>query len=531
MPVNPTPEKVYVVNNKLVAVDDSGGVRELATTAEGHLEVAVHAPRLPFGSVHTENLTPIFQSDAVYGINAQQVLATSGTGGSATASDSAFTCSTGTSVGGYGTLQSRKRLRYRPGQGVVARFAGYYTSPVANSYQLIGVGHAEDGFYFGYQGTSFGILHVSRGVREVRTLTVTTASTATNNYNVQLNGVTTNVTATNNGSTLRTAYEIAQGTYVGWSAEAIGSTVVFVANDAAAKAGAFSLGQSGAGVPAAGTFATTKAGVASTDVFIAQSTWNGDKMDGTGPSGYTLDKTKGNVFQIGIQYLGFGCVTFSIEVPGDGNNPDFVAVHTIRVPNSRTTTTVGNPSFPFTMTAYSTGSTTNLTVRVGSFAGFVEGKKILHGPRFTYVNQLTTVGAVNLQALFTVQNTRYYGGRSNQSVVNLLSVTGALKHTSPCIFYLIRNGTLAGNPNFTAYTTSSCTYVDTAATTVTYSDNAQLVWTGHLGDTGDIDHHFGNGETGGEITLQPGETLTLAARASTGTPSYVTGSINTREDQ
>lgn len=34
-----------------------------------------------------------------------------------------------------------------------------------------------------------------------------------------------------------------------------------------------------------------------------------------------------------------------------------------------------------------------------------------------------------------------------------------------------------------------------------------------------------------EVTLQPGEWVTLAAKATTGSPSYVTGSLNTREDQ
>jgi len=53
-----------------------------------------------------------------------------------------------------------------------------------------------------------------------------------------------------------------------------------------------------------------------------------------------------------------------------------------------------------------------------------------------------------------------------------------------------------------------------------------------LGDTGEIDHHFGNGNFNGEeVTLQPGEWVTLAAKAVTGNPSYVTGSVNTREDQ
>jgi len=113
-----------------------------------------------------------------------------------------------------------------------------------------------------------------------------------------------------------------------------------------------------------------------------------------------------------------------------------------------------------------------------------------------------------------------------------LSVTGAIKHTSPVIYYLIKGGTLAGNPSFTDLSSNSCSSYDTAATTVTYSTGDQLLWTGHLGDTGELDHHFSNGNYNvEELTLQPGEWITLAAKATTGTPSYVTGSINTREDQ
>jgi hypothetical protein len=303
--------------------------------------------------------------------------------------------------------------------------------------------------------------------------------------------------------------------------------VVFVKSaTGTASAGAYTL----AGTTVIGTFAQTKAGVAETQSFVAQSAWNGDKLDGTGASGITADWTKGNVFQIGIEYLGFGAFTFEVEVaPTGSNNATFAHVHTIRNPNARTATTFGNPSFPFTMAAYSAGSTTDLSVKVGSFAGFIAGNKTLHGNRFSYFNSLTTVGATNFQALFTVLNARYYGGRTNQAVINLLSTSGALKHTSPCIYYLIKNGTLAGNPNFAALSTNSCSLWDTAATTVTYSTGDQLLWTGHLGDTGELDHHFNGGTE--ELTLQPGEWVTLAARAVTGTPSYVTGSLNTREDQ
>lgn len=184
------------------------------------------------------------------------------------------------------------------------------------------------------------------------------------------------------------------------------------------------------------------------------------------------------------------------------------------------------------MAAYSAGSTANLTVKSGSYAGFIEGAKHVHGNRFTYFNSLTSVGSANFQALFTILSARYYGGRTNQAVINLLNTSGALKHTSPCIFYLIKNGSLAGNPNFQTLSSNSCSLWDTAATTVTYSTGDQLLATFHLGDTGEFDHHFGNGNFNAEeVTLQPGEWITLAAKSTEGTPSYVTGSINTREDQ
>lgn len=521
----------------LYATRDDGTLSSVKSTSEGHIEVAVHSPTLPFGSVHAERLTPVFQTDAVYGVNSGQVLATTSLSGGATATNSNFVVSTGTTIYSQGVLNGRKRLRYRAGQGVVGRFAGLFTSPVAYSYQLIGFGHAEDGVYFGYADIAgvtpqFGILYVNRGVRETRTLTVTTGATSSGNVTITLNSVAFTIAVTNASNIQRTVWEISQGTYAGWDAYPSGATVVFVKKSAGTATGTYSFSAGTTG--SAATIAQTKAGVASTDLFIPQSSWNGDKLDGTGASGVTLDPTKGNVFQIGIQYLGFGTITFKIEVvAADGNNADFVIVHTMRLPNTLSATSFGNPSFPFTMAAYSAGSTTNLSVKVGSFAGFIEGAKVLHGNRFTYVNSLTTVGATNYQALFTILNTRYYAGRTNQAVINILSVGGALKHTSPCIFYLIKNGDLAGNPNFASISTNSCSLQDTSATTVTYSTGDQLLWTGHLGDTGEINEHFGsmselNME---EITLQPGEWITLAAKAVTGTPSYVTGTINSREDQ
>jgi len=492
--------------------------------------------------LHTEKLTPVFQTDFVYGVNNGQTTTTTSLSGTVTGADNLAVCSTGTTQYSQAVLLGRKRLRYRPGQGVVGRFTALYSSPVPYSYAIAGFGTASDGVYFGYGNTNdltdtdFGILYVKGGVREIKTLTVTVGATVASNVTITLNGVAFVVPVTASSNVQRTVYEISTFTgYTGWDAYANGATVIFVRKSAGTTASTqtFAAGTTGASA----TIVQTKAGVASVDTFIPQTDWNGDKMDGTGgtsnPSGVLLDPTKGNVFEIGIQYLGFGAITFKIETVSLGNNnATFTTVHTLKLPNSLTAPSFTNPSFPFTMAAYSAGSTTNVEVKVGSYAGFIEGSKTLQGNRFSYFNSLTTVGATNLQALFTVMNTRYYNGKANQSVINLLSASGALKHTSPVIYYLVKNGTLAGNPTFNHIASTSSSLYDTAATTVSYSNGDQLIWTGHLGDTGEIDHHFGNGEYNAEeVTLQPGEWVTLAARAVTGSPSYVTGSINTREDQ
>lgn len=521
----------------LKATLDNGTEKAISATQEGHLEVAIHDPRLPFGALHTENITPVFQTDGVYQINPQQIIATTGlsvgTGansGSNTMSGNKLVAATGTTQYSFASMQSRRRLRYRPGQGIIARFAGLFSTPAADSILVAGIGTSESGYYFGYNGTSFGILYSTGGVREIQTMTITTASTATNDYNVTLPDTTSvNVTATNNSSTTRTAYEISQGTFPGWKAAAIGSTVIFLANSVGNKTGTFSLAQSGAGVPAAGTTVETLAGSDATDTWIPQSSWNGDKLDGTGASGFTLNPQKGNVFQISVQYLGFGDITFLVEInSSNGNNPEFTAVHTLKYLNLNTTVSQSQPSFPFTMAAYSSGSTTNVSVSIGSFAGFIEGIKKSIGPRQSYYNNSGVTSSTSAYTpIFTVKNCLTFKTRANQVVSNLISVHGAAKSvTGLTTFFLIKDATLSGPTNFVAWGTNSATCLDTASTACTFSSNEQVVWTGMSAESSDFNYGFRDDE----ITLQPGESFTLAVRSITATAVCV-GGLNLREDQ
>lgn len=509
----------------LMGQTDGGQYINVPVTSEGHLEVAIHTPRNPFGSIHVENLYPVFQSDAIYGINSQLIKTITGLGGSIVEEDSQLILSTNTGIGGNATIQSKKRLRYRPGQGCVVRYTAVFDTGVANSVQVAGVGHAEDGVYFGYSGSLFGILYSRAGRREIQTLNLTGAASVAGNVTLNLNGSVYNVPVTNSSNIFRTAYELSTGIYDGWVTESTGSNVIFLANSVGNKTNTFAI--SGNATATGGGFTKTRSGVALTETWIPQSSWNVDTMDGRGPSGETLNPNRGNVYQIGYQYLGYGGITFQIEHSPDGNNADFVTAHVLNYPNSFVTPSFRNPSFPFTASAYSLGSTQNLSLKTASFAGFIEGQKKLNGPQFTYTETSTAVTSSNYKALFTVENSILFKGKANQSVVNIVSLNAASKHTQPVTIFLFKNASLAGNPNFTQYSTDSSTLYDNTATVATITNNAQIIFSFSLAETGQ--DSFDLSEYGFEI--QPGESLTVAARTSAGTAAYLSVSVNTREDQ
>jgi FtsP/CotA-like multicopper oxidase with cupredoxin domain len=112
-------------------------------------------------------------------------------------------------------------------------------------------------------------------------------------------------------------------------------------------------------------------------------------------------------------------------------------------------------------------------------------------------------------------------------VVNLLSAGGSANGNANAatLFVLIRDATLTGPVSWAAWSTNSCTYADTGATGCSFSNNAQIIWTGSVAQTGNFLLPFTD-----DITLQPGETVTLAVRSASATAACI-GQLNTREDQ
>jgi hypothetical protein len=90
---------------------------------------------------------------------------------------------------------------------------------------------------------------------------------------------------------------------------------------------------------------------------------------------------------------------------------------------------------------------------------------------------------------------------------------------------LIRNATLTGTPNYTAWDSTSCTYVDTASTGCTFATNSQAFWSHAVAESADFSSIFVD-----EVTIEPGETVTLAVRSITSSAVCV-ATLNIREDQ
>jgi hypothetical protein len=90
---------------------------------------------------------------------------------------------------------------------------------------------------------------------------------------------------------------------------------------------------------------------------VTQANWNGDKLDGTGPSGLTLDITKAQIQWMDLEWLGLGSVRVGFVINGK-----LIVCHTFRHANLISSTYITTASLPLryeiTNTAGTSGNST-----------------------------------------------------------------------------------------------------------------------------------------------------------------------------
>jgi hypothetical protein len=85
---------------------------------------------------------------------------------------------------------------------------------------------------------------------------------------------------------------------------------------------------------------------------VAQASWNVDKMDGSGPSGITLDLTKAQILFMDLEWLGVGTVRIGFVINGN-----YYVCHKFNHANLITSTYITTASLPLRYEITNTGAT------------------------------------------------------------------------------------------------------------------------------------------------------------------------------
>lgn len=475
----------------------------------GGATVTIAGPLSGFGELETVTPSPTSQVAFVYSLNPLLVTSyTYGTGASVAAVNGEAAVASGTATDGYARLISKKVAKYRAGQATLARWTARFTTGSAGNRQVAGLYNIEAGYQFGYDGTSFGILYTEAATVEVQTLTVTAAPTGAGNVTVTLaSGPGVVVAVTNQPNTSVTASQIAAANYAqaagGWDAQAV-ANVVYFTRRIAGPAGASTFA-AGAVPGIAATFATPLVGVLPTEQFIAQSAWNQDTL-GAGalnPSGITLDPTKGNIYEVQFQYLGYGDAYFYV-VNGTTGRP--VLVHGVRNANTRTNTNLRNPNLYLTWESRNTGTAASVTMRGASGGAFVEGPIAFLGAQFAIPPVAVTAGAGVETPILSLRGSTVYQGRVSTAQLQIDRISVACDGTKTVAFKVYKNATL---------TAPRWQNVNTTTSAASYDNNA----TGFSVGTGTLVYAFGVAKIGNTteaitdlaLFLQAGDVLTVTA--------------------
>lgn len=392
-----------------------------------------------FGDLTSVGLTPILQGDFVYNTRTFGMGTSTGTGATVDTSlgrlrvQSGTTATTGTAI-----FVSNYPAKYRAGEGVLARFTTVFDTGQAGNVQEIGMMTATDGYAFGFNGTSFGILHRNSGT---------------------------------------------------------GSLV---------------------------------------ETWIPQTSWNGDKANGTGASGMNWRTQNGNVCMIVYPFLGYGDVRFYVE---DSASSRFILVHTICYANTSQYIQLSNPTLNFWVRSANTGAnTTNTILHVGSVGVFVTGQVTYTGG--DWAKDTLRTGVTTENAILSLRNATTYNGVANKGVVKIKSISflGNTSGANPSGVVVMRlkiQATLAGDSVYQAVngTTSnngisitegkSVVSTNTTHTTVTGGD---LVYS----STANMNNGYSIDLENYHILLLPSQTLSITISSTSS--ATVACSVNWVED-
>ena len=483
-------------------------------------------PTTAFGEIQVAEPTPIVQCQFPYNINTDIIEKRENNAGTITQSQSMAVIQSGASNNSAAHMLSRVPLKYGAGQGLEVRLSALFTPGVSGSVQIAGIGEVGDGLFIGFNGLDFAIDRREQGIPEIQTLTVTSGGGA-GNITITLDGVDKIVTLGVGDTTSRlVAIKIAAADFsdigLGWTTKLNNATVIFKAWSDGNKTGNFTFDDTGS-TTAAADFAETVSGVTTINNWVNQKDWN---IDGLGhpenpknPSGMLLDPTKLNVYIIPFQYLGSGAMVYKIESDTKGT---FLPFHRINYSNKNIIPSFQNPTLPLHIMSKNLTNTSNLTVKSGSMAGFVQGKESDIGLIKGADNSKDSVGTTQTNIL-SIKNNFVYQGKENRTKVRIDGINISSEGTKLVTIRITKNTILGGTPVFTDINSNTSVIAkDTAGTTLTGGTEILAIQLGRT-DSKEIPlKEF-------KLDLLPGELITISGASASASTSDIGASIHWRE--
>ena len=198
------------------------------------------------------------------------------------------------------------------------------------------------------------------------------------------------------------------------------------------------------------------------DSRVNQTAWNLDKLDGTGPSGITIDWESAQIFLFDMEWLGVGRVRFGIVLGGS-----IVYVHEFTHVNALSGVYMTSANLPVRAEVENTDTTAaaatmkQICVSVISEGGQEDDRAFL----FSASNGTTSVAVTTRRAVLTLRPKLLFNSITNRGQVVPSEIN---LYTDASAYYeIVLNGTLGGTPSYTSANDASIAEYDVAGTTVT----------------------------------------------------------------
>lgn len=180
------------------------------------------------------------------------------------------------------------------------------------------------------------------------------------------------------------------------------------------------------------------------DNAVAQASWNLDKLDGTGPSGVTLDVTKVFILVIDAQFLGMGRVRVGFDINGEIIPVhEFLNANVLAVPYMQTLTL---PIQMLVTTASAAKTAYFKCASVSSEGGFENPASF----SFATLEQTVTAGSATATHLVSLRPKTTFNSITNRTRFQLESIDILVTGAQQVLWQLCVGSTFSAGPTWTS---------------------------------------------------------------------------------